>query len=281
MTRQWPKAGLVRVIARKQLADSVRDRWFWAYAAGFAILAALLVNTALPGAAATGYGAFGRSASSLVALVQLIVPLMGLTLGAQSIAGGRERGTLRFLLAHPVSRTEIFLGTYLGLIAAMFTAVLTGFGTAGVLTAIRGGGGDAATFTRLAALSAILAAAMVALGMLIGATARRSATAFGGALLTWLVLVFLGDLGIMGTAVSFDLPVSVLFASTVLNPVEAFRLATFIVFQGSLDVLGPAGTYAVDRYGDGLDRILIAVLVCWVLVPAAAAWFGFARVKDL
>ena len=52
-------------------------------------------------------------------LVLLVVPLMGLSLGALGLAAERERGTLDYLLAQPVSRAEIFLGKYVGLAAAM------------------------------------------------------------------------------------------------------------------------------------------------------------------
>ncbi len=272
---------IVATIARKELRDAVHDRWFWFYAAGFAALAGILANLALPGATVAGYGAFGRSASSLVALVQLIVPLMGLTLGAQALAGQQERGTIRFLMAHPVSRTEVYLGTYLGLVLALFATVAAGFGAAGLVTGLRGGAADAAAFSRIAVLSSVLAATMLALGLLVSAYTRRTTVAMGAALFVWLGLVFLGDLGIMGAAVATRLPVSVLFFSALLNPIEAFRLATLTSFQGSLDVLGPAGTYAVDRFGEGIDPLLFGVLGLWIVVPAGVAWMRFTRTKDL
>jgi len=272
---------LVSTIARKELRDAVRNKWFWLYAAGFAGLAGILTTLALPSARVAGYGAFGRSASSLIALVQLIIPLMGLTLGALALAGQHERGTIRFLLGHPISRSEAFLGIYLGLTTAMFATIAAGFGAAGLMTVLRGGTADAAAFVRIAALSWLLAAAMLGVGMLISSLTDRSGVASGTALFVWIGLVFLGDLGIMGTAIATDLPVNVLFFAAVVNPVEAFRLATLSSFQGSLDVLGPAGSYAVDSFGSGLDLLLIGTLVVWVIAPAFLAWRRFTRSKDL
>jgi Cu-processing system permease protein len=272
---------IVSTIARKELRDAVRNKWFWLYAIGFAGLAGVLTTLALPSARIAGYGAFGRSASSLIALVQLIIPLMGLTLGALALAGQHERGTIRFLLGHPISRSEAFLGIYVGLATAMFATISAGFGAAGVMTVMRGGSADAGAFVRIALLSWLLAAAMLGVGLLVSAFTDRSGVASGSALFVWLGLVFLGDLGIMGTALATNLPVNVLFFSAVANPVEAFRLATLSSFQGSLDVLGPAGSYAVDRFGDGLDALLIGILVLWVIVPTSVAWFRFTRSKDL
>lgn len=285
MTTATPTRGfdvsIVGTIGRKELADSVRNRWFWLYAIGFAALAGILTTLALPSARVVGYGAFGRSASSLIALVQLIIPLMGLTLGAQALAGQQERGTIRFLMSHPISRSEAFAGVYLGLAAALTATIAAGFGAAGFVTAIRGGSADAGAFARIVLLSWLLALAMLGIGLMISALTRRAGVAAGAALFAWLGLVFLGDLGVMGTALATDLPVEALFFSTVANPVEAFRLLTLTTFQGSLDVLGPAGSYALDRFGTSLEMILLGVLLAWMTVPTVIAWRRFIGRKDL
>ena len=132
-SRQRPEFRIVRAIARKELNGAVNSRWFWLWAAAFAGLAALLTSVALPDSSVDGYVGFGRTAASLVSLVQIIVPMMGLTLGALSIAGQRETGALRFLLSHPITRTETFVGTYLGLAGALAVTTFGGFGLAGVV----------------------------------------------------------------------------------------------------------------------------------------------------
>jgi Cu-processing system permease protein len=276
-----PQWKLVIPIARKELGDAARSKWFWLWAGAFGALAASLAAVALPGSQVAGYGSFGRTAASLVALVQIIVPLMGLTLGAQSLAGQRESGSLRFLLSHPVSRTEAFWGTYLGLALALLATAAIGFGAAGIVTVLRAGGAQAGAYVYIAGLSWLLAIAMLGVGMLISTFAKRASAALGISVFVWLVLTFLGDLGVMGTSVATRLPVGTLFATALLNPVEAFRLASLTVFSGTLDVLGPAGTYAVDRLGDALAAVLVAALVIWVVIPALAAWFRFSHKGDL
>ena len=265
----------ILVVARKELADALASRWFWMWVAAFAGLAATLALVALPGSRVAASASFSRTAASLVALVQVIVPLMGLTLGAQAIASQREHGALRFLLSHPVNRTEAFWGVYLGLAAALVTAVAAGFGAAGLVTAIRTGGTRTGAFLWIAVGAAILVLAMLGIGMLVSTFTRRTSSALGIAVFIWLGLVFLGDLGLMGTAVATRMPVSALFAVTVANPVEAFRLAALASFTRSLDVLGPAGTYAVNVLGDALVPVIVGVLGLWFVLPAAAAWARF------
>ncbi len=272
---------LVTIVARKELRDATRSKWFWLWAGAFGMLAAVLANVALPGSQVSEFGNFGRSAASLVALVQLIIPLMGLTLGAQSLAGQRENGALRFLLSHPVSRTEAFWGTFAGLAIALLATTAAGFGAAGLVTGLQGGGANVWSFVRIAGLSWVLAVAMLGLGMLISTFTNRTGAALGTAVFVWLTLAFLGDIGLMGTAVATDLPVSALFFSALANPVETFRLASLTAFSGSLDVLGPAGTYAVDRLGGSLETVLLATSAAWAVFPAAVASIRFAKSKDL
>ncbi len=276
-----PEAHIVGTIARKELRTTVTSRWFWMWSFAFVGLAALLVMVALPGSRLGAQVGFGRTAASLVTLVQIIVPLMGLTLGAMSIAGQKESGALRFLMSHPVSRTEAFWGTYLGLAGALGIAAAGGFGVAGVLTAMRGVSAGAGTFVWIAVLSWLLALGMLGVGMLISTLTTSSGSALGVAIFVWLVMVFIGDLGLMGTSVATGMPVGVLFLGALLNPIEVFRLTALTTFSGSLDILGPAGTYAVDTLGDLLLPALFTVLLLWVSVPAAIAWARFRGRSDL
>jgi len=128
---------------------------------------------------------------------------------------------------------------------------------------------------RLAALSWLLSLAMLGLGLLISSTVKSASTALGMALFVWLAVVFLGDLGVMGTVVATRLPVGALFATVIINPVEAFRLASVVALDGSLDALGPAGTYAVDRFGDGIATIAVGVMVAWTVISGAVAVLAF------
>lgn len=272
---------LVGVIAAKEIKDALRSKWFWMWTLAFTGLAAFMASVALPGSQVAGFGSFGRTAASLVALAQIIVPLMGLTLGAYSIAGQRENGALRFLLSHPISRSEAFVGTYLGLATALGATVFGGFGVAGIITVTQGGSTNASSFVRIAILSWLLAISMLGFGMLISTFAKRGSAALGIAVFLWLALAFLGDLGVMGTAVATKVPTWTLLASAILNPVEAFRLASLTAFSGSLDVLGPAGRFAVDTFGDHLGWMLFVVVAVWAIVPTTVAWFRFARGGDV
>jgi len=271
----------VWLLAQKELRDALRNRWFLLYTVAFVALALGLSYLALAGAGMVGFAGFGRTAASLINLVLLIVPLMGLTVGAQSLAGEHERGTLSYLLAQPAGRAEIFLGKFIGLALSLLAALALGFGISGlVMAASEGGPADPAAYLRLAWLAWLLSLTMLSVGLLISALSRRASVAVGVGLFFWLVFVFLGDLGMMGTVMVMRVPADALFWIALANPLQVFKMAAILDIRATLDVLGPAGIYAIQRHGDWLGLLFPAVLAVWVLSPALVAYGRFAARGD-
>ena len=123
--------GLLRnvfTLAHRELRDALRSRWFILYTLAFAALGLGVSYVSATGAGAAGLAGFGRTSAGLINLVLLVVPLMALSAGAGSIASDRERGMLAYLLAQPVSRTEVLIGKFLGLAAALLASICLGFG---------------------------------------------------------------------------------------------------------------------------------------------------------
>ena len=267
-----PEAHAVLLIAQRELTDAWRNRWFVLFSAMFAAVALAVAWISVAGLLGAEAASLGRTSVSLVNLVVLIVPLMGLTLGAASIAGERERGSLLSLAAQPVRPLEIVLGKFVGLSTAVVASLAFGFGLAAAVLARRGGGSVSGFLTFLG-LAAMVGVATVAVGLLISALARRSASASGVALFVWLVFVFLGDLGLMGTSLVLQLDGTTLLAAALANPLQVFKIAALESIHGGLDALGPAGLYAQHRWGTALLPALVGLLAAWIAVPtAAAAW---------
>jgi Cu-processing system permease protein len=270
--------GNIAVIAAKELQDAARNRWMVLYAAVFAIVSLAVASMGLSGIGGYGLAGFGRTAAGLVNLVLLIAPLMGLTMGALSIASERERGTLLYLQAQPVNGIEVLLGKYLGMALALFGALALGFGASGVLIAWRAGATQAFAYLTLAGLAYLLALASLSTGFLLSTLVRKGATAAGMALFAWLLLAFFGDLGLMSTAVVMKLDVQLLFALTLANPLQVFKTASILLIQGGLDVLGPAGVYALRTYSSmTLTALLLGVMALWILAPLATSYVALQR----
>jgi len=52
------------------------------------------------------------------------------------------------------------------------------------------------------------------------------------------------------------------------------------VLSGSLDVLGPVGTYAVDRFGGKVGWVTGASLLLWAVIPAVIGGLAFRTRAD-
>ena len=270
---------LLWTIAQRELREALRNRWLWFYAVAFAGLALALSQAGLSAAGYAGLGGFGRTAASLVNALLLFVPLMGLSVGAGTLAGDRERGTLLYLLAQPVSRAEVFWGKALGASLALVAALSLGFGLAGAALA-GGGSGDAAAYAWLALYSVLLALTALGIGLVISSLTRKGATASGAALIAWLALVFFSDLGLVSVTLALRPAPATLLGWLLANPLQVFKLGAIYSLRATLDTLGAAGQYALYRFGDGLPWLLVAVLAGWAVGAFCLALSIFNRRGD-
>ncbi len=267
----------VTTLAQRELSDALRNRWFVAYAVAFVALSVALALLVINSAGYGGVSGFGRTSAAMINLVLFLAPLMGLTLGAQALSSEREQGTMSYLLAQPVSPFEMFIAKFIGLAIAIGAAIVSGFALATLTMTFMDSGGGAGAFLPLTGLTVLLAWASLAIGYLISSFSRRTMSALGVAVVVWLVLVLIGDLGLMGTAVILKLSPGTLLASTLFNPLEAYRIAAIDLLRDSMELLGPAGLVAQDTFGGWAAAILTGILVAWLVIPLAIAYVTMRR----
>lgn len=266
---------ILMTIAWQAFRETQRNRWFLLVASVFGGLALMLSFLGLSGLGTFGITGFGRTTASLLHLAMVIVPLMGLLMGAQSIAVEREQGTLVTLMAQPVTAGEVLIGKFLGNAAALTGAIGLGFGLSGAVIARYVGFTQCGDYAVLAALTLLLGLVHLAIGLWLSVITRRGATALGLALGAWLLIVFLSDLGVMGTAMMLRMsPAQLLWASLV-NPAHVFKVGVIGAMPGHLDALGSAGRYAADALGPCVLPVMVGLLLAWTCVPLAGAWLLF------
>ena len=267
----------VFAILRKELRDAQRNRWVALLAAMFVALSLALSCLGLSGLGTIGVTGFGRTAASLLNLVLIIVPLMGLLMGAVSVAGEREQGTLLTLLAQPVTPSEVLLGKFLGASITLVTALGIGFGFSGIVIA-RGSGMDQfGGYLGLVGLTLLLGLVHLGIGFCLSVMTRRSATAIGLAIFVWLCVAFLSDLGVMGTSIVLKLTPAQLLWFSLGNPAQVFKLAVIHTLHGNLELLGSSGFYAASALGHWLMPVFALLLVLWIAVPLGSAFRIFHR----
>ena len=268
---------IIALLAQQELREARRNRWFLLMAAVFGGLALLLSYLGLSGLGTFGVAGFGRTTASLLHLVMVIVPLMGLLLGAMSVAVEREHGTLLTVMAQPVTAAEVLAGKWCGNAAALVSAILLGFGVSGIVIARYGGLVQLGDYAALVAFTLLLGLAHLAVGLWLSVMTRRGATALGLALACWLLVVIVSDLCIMGTAMVLELTPPQLLWASLINPVQIFKLGVIGAMGHALDTLGPSGRYAADVFGGRLPWLMMALLIAWITAPLASAFALFRR----
>ena len=266
-------------IARLELLIARRNMWV---ATSVILMALFTFVLTLAGGAPTGtLGAdpLTVAATSVTTLSVYLIPLIGLLLSFDAIAGEAERGTLALGLTYPLSRREILLGKFAAHLAVLAFAVAIGLLVMVGLILWRHGGAGLSPERpmKLFATSLALGASFLGIGYFVSALVRRSAVASGIVILIWLVCIVLYDLGLLGILIADE---GGTFTKDVFpwllaaNPADAFRLINMPAETVSVlsSDLGAAGSVV----GTGMA---LASLMLWPLLTLFAAWLVFRRLE--
>ena len=259
-------------LAFNEFRLGLRNRWV---ALAILLLGGLALALVLLGTAPAGSSGVDRLTATSVSLASLsiyLLPLIALLLAHDSIAGEQERGTLLLLLTYPMPRWQLLAGKFFGhgLVLALATVIGYGF------SAIALWGGSATglgIFLRMLGSSLLLAMAFLAIGYAISAWCSDTSAAAGLALVAWLGLILLYDLGLLGLLVADQqgwIGLQTLPVLLLANPADAYRLYNLVSLPESAMLTGMAGL------SDQITLPAIApllALIAWILAPLGlAAW---------
>ncbi|WP_276300546.1 ABC transporter permease [Halorussus lipolyticus] len=209
-----------------------------------------------------------------------LIPLIGLLLAYDTIAGERESGSLRLALSLPNSRAEVVFGKFVGRTGVIAVSILVGYAVAGIVALATYESFDVAVFVLYTLLTILYGAVYVGLatGFSAGMQSRRRAFAGAGGLyflfiLGWDVLLLLLQLAIYGQDIpETGLPDWFKFLGLV-NPSTAFMHAVRVVIPeyGELTFY-PEGSaiYLQDWVG-------FVILAFWGVIPLALGYLRFER----
>ena len=270
----------MNAILAQEIRDSMRSRWFQAMTGVFCALALGVSYLSFAGTNSLGFAGFNRTVASLLNLMVLFVPLMGLLIGALGLSGEREEGTLGYLLAQPVGRLAVYSGKFLGQGLSLVLAVGLGLGVAGIVVGWNAGQGGAGAFGVLALVAALLGAASLGLGFLVAVTSATRMRALAYALLLWVVFEFALDAVSVGLVTAGWLgPKGLLYASFA-NPVQLAKILCLLSLSPKLEVLGPSGIHAVKAFGyPGTVALFAGGILAWAALPAGLGWLAFRRMN--
>jgi len=212
-------------IAVKEFSDRFRSGWVIGCIAVWLAAVGLTSFFGSVQIGRLGFQGYDRTVLSLLNLVQYLIPLLGLLIGHDLVAGEREDGTLGLLLAGGVRRWRLLLGKFLGGWATLALPLVLGFAMAGGAIATSNHSAGLNSFVVLAASGLALGTVFIAVGLLISVSCRTRVKALVFGLLVWGMAVFAYDLVAMGVLISTRAPaaaheIEVLCDTTHLNNAE-------------------------------------------------------------
>lgn len=270
----------VLVIARKEMQEALRNRWF---VATTLLLAMLALTLTFLGSAPTGNVGVEPLDVVIVSLSSLsifLLPLLALLISHDAIVGEIERGTMLLLLSYPVARWQVPAGKIVGQFVILAFATIVGFGAAVAALLLTGapmGRGSVAAFAALVGSSVLLGAAFAGIGLLISALTKQRGAAAGIALGVWLAFVLLYDMALLGVLVidqGRTIGGPLLTALLLANPTDVYRIYNLAGSAGAGALSGMAGLSATA----GLSPpVLIGALLAWTAAPLVLAVLVFSR----
>jgi Cu-processing system permease protein len=244
-------------VLKFQLRDLVRSRWLL----GYTLLLLLLTEALLR------FGGGGpRAIISLLNVVLILVPLVGIVFGTMYLYGARE--FIELLLAQPVGRPALYTGLYAGLALPLVMAFLLGVGLP-FLWAEYGEASGSGSVALLLASGTLLTLVFTALAFLVSVLVVDRARGLGLAIMLWLGVTVLYDaiLVLLATTMA-DYPLELpLLGLTLLNPVDLGRVLLLL----RLDVaalMGYTGAVFERFFGSALGTgVTVGALALWVAGP--------------
>ncbi len=237
------------LVAKLDVAESLRARWFAVYSVVFGGIVALLFAFAVTESRILGFLGLSRLLVTYIQICMAILPIFVLVTTVRSVAGDREAGVFEYLLALPVSLGGWYWGRLVGRFAVVFLPVFAAMAAGTGWAVLQEIPVPWHLFGLYTAFLAALAWCFLGIGMLVSSIARSVDVAQGAAFVIWLVLVLFLDLILLGVMVQERVAPETAVAFALANPLQVFRTGAMLLFDPELVLLGPSAFVILDAFG--------------------------------
>jgi Cu-processing system permease protein len=254
-------------LAEYQLRDLVRSRWILIYVGFLFVSTDLLLRFSVSQTSAL---------LSMGSAVILLVPLATLLFGALYMYAARSFHEL--LLAQPVSRHQLFAGTYIGIALPLTAAFGIGVALPLVYHVPHDPGALRAAVVVIGSGGA-LTLVCTGIALLVAAAVEDRMKGVAAAMGIWLLLAVLYDSGVLLlVALLADYPLERPLAVLMLiNPIDLARVLLLVEMDAAA-LMNYTGAVLTRLLGEATGRgVGVAALAAWITIPPVLAWRVFAR----
>jgi ABC-2 type transport system permease protein len=261
-------------MARADIGESLRARWFLVYTIVFGGVMVGLFASGLTESRVMGFTGLSRLLVTYLQITMAILPLFMLITTVRSVVGDREAGVFEYILALPIGIGSWYWGKLVGRYLVVFIPVLGAMLAAVIWGMIQGVPIPWFQVLFYTGLLASLAWCFLGIGMLISTMSRSTDVAQGAAIIIWLFLLLFLDLILLGVLIQEGLPAESAVAISLVNPLQAFRTASMLLFDPQLVLLGPSAYVILDNFGQRgyLAWAMIYPILLGLLSAGAGFW---------
>ena len=228
----------------------------------------------------TGYHGTSVTIASLMSLSIYLIPLISFILGYDSITGEEEDGTMPLLLSSSASRSEIYLGKFIGLTVVISIAVFVGYGISGVIILLKESISHIAGYFTFVFSSVLLGISFLSIALLISSFTRSRTASITISVFLWFFYIFIYDLLLIGILVATKgkaafINNAVIGGFLLVNPADVYRLFTISFISGLKGYYGLTsiltGKFILSHF------LLVFIYVFWIFMPVFLGMFIFAK----
>lgn len=181
----------IEVIAQKEFADHL-------YSPGFRMLLGiftLIIVSMSVISGKNGHNIFEFGFLDVAQVITLFLPVLGITLGFDSVVREKNSKSLNTLLTHPVFRDNLISGKIIGgigtLVLVVFISVIASIGTLLLITGIDVGFSEPNRILIFSLLTFLYLSGFFAFSLLISIISKSSESSFISGLIVWINLVLI------------------------------------------------------------------------------------------
>ncbi|ARR01086.1 MULTISPECIES: ABC transporter permease subunit [Campylobacter] len=269
------------LIAKIDIKETFASKWFLFYLITFAGLIAIFFVTGVVDSRVAGFSGLTRMLLLFIQICIIILPIFILITTVRSINSNREVGALEYLLSFPISLKEYYFGKALGRAFTIFLPILLALILSLFIAIFKDTAIPWGLFFYYTLLLLVLSFVFLSFGFLISSIIKNSELGLGFSFLFWLFLLAFLDLALIGIMMQSLVNENIIYAISLANPIQIFRIAAISLFDPNLAVIGPAAYFILDGFGRVNFLIYSAVYPTLLgIICLVAGYISFSR-RDL
>jgi len=261
------------LIAKLDIKESLRSRWFFVYLAVFGGLMALFFITGITDSVVMGFTGLSRLLLVYIQVTIVILPIFILITTVKSISQDRESAILEYMLSFPVSLKDYYWGKMVGRFFIVFFPVFLALVGGVVYGVFKGGELPWAMLFIYSAFLFSLCAAFLGIAFFISTIVKSHDVALGASFVIWITLLAFIDIALIGLMLQNRWSDELIISIALLNPMEVFRVGAIALFDPELTVMGPVAYFLLDTFGRAL--FIAYAIIYPIFLGALFAFLGF------